>query len=96
MEIAQISDRFVDSDRGKEIDHIAWYDREQPGPGPDKTVQDIVTDDGTIYRWSRFTESELWTWQHRVAPDVSRHQTRHQLPSKVKELVERDDSTLYR
>lgn len=79
---------------GKDVDHIAWYDVGR-GPVSVKEQMDVVADDGTIYRWSRLTDGDPWTFEQRVAPDGSPDPASRQLPAKVGELVERSDEVLY-
>lgn len=79
---------------GKSVDHIAWYTQDR-GPVTTKHVMDIVTHDGSIYRWSRFRESERWTFEHRVRPDGDRDSATRRLPGTVATLVERSETVLY-
>jgi hypothetical protein len=78
---------------GKSVDHIAWFDVERIPRN--KQVQDVVTDDGTIYRWTRHGDSEPWTFEIRVRPDGTTDTTQRTLPGQVDTLVDCTDDMLY-
>jgi len=92
--IAYNPDQYRLPSTGKSVDHIAWYDKDR-GPVTTKQVMDIVTDDGSIYRWSRHRDGERWTFEHRVRPDGGRDSSRRTLPSTVDALVGRSPTVLY-
>jgi hypothetical protein len=94
VEIAKNPDQYNLPNSGKSVDHIAWYDVGR-GPTADKEVMDVVTDDGSIYRWTRFPMDEKWTFETRVRPDGSRDTASRPLPSKLNTLVDRSDDVLY-
>jgi len=79
---------------GKSVDHITWYEQGR-GPVTAKETMDIVADDGTIYRWTRFSDREPWTFEFRVTPDGERDSAARRLPRKIRTLVDRSPNVLY-
>jgi hypothetical protein len=79
---------------GKSIERA--FTVEQPGPSfRSKSELHILTDDQTVYVWSRFNDNEPWTFDYRRRSDGSRDTTARQLPASVQIAVEADEDILY-
>jgi hypothetical protein len=79
---------------GKDIAGVTWAERPR-GPIATKSTLEVCTDDGSVYRWSRFDDSEPWTFEHRQRPDGTCDSAKRQLPSSVAHLVAVSPDVLY-
>jgi hypothetical protein len=93
---AKVPDRgALGEQSGKQLLGILWYEAPR-GPVSTKDVMDVVADDNSIYRWTRFTESEPWTFEKRIRSDGTHDTARRRLPAVVRHLVHVSDDVMYR
>lgn len=86
LQISREHEQAEDSG-GKDLHHVARYDEPRPGPGPDRSVVDVVTDDLTVYRFSQLSPGDPWTFE--PGTNRSRRSGRHgRLPGVVEAIIE--------
>lgn len=76
----------VDGVSGKSLHSAVQYQGDQSfNP---KDILDVITDDWTVYRFSRLMPSDPWVFENRTAPDGDSTQRKAQLPNVVEAVLE--------
>lgn len=73
---------------GKQLHHIARYDEPRP-VGPDRSVLDVVTRDGSVYRFARLREGEPFKFEPGQGRD-NRVSRSGRLPGVVEAVLDAD------
>lgn len=72
---------------GKDLHHFARYEQPRPGPGPDKSVIDVVTDDGSVYRFSQLSPGDPFTYEPGQSSQDDRVSRTGRLPGVVEAVI---------
>lgn len=74
---------------GKQLHHVARYTIPGHVPGPDKSYLDIITDDFSVYRFTRFEDHLPWCYEPGTRnPDDPRVPRTGRLPAVVEAIIE--------
>lgn len=80
---------------GKDLYALVQYEGDSPfNP---KDVIDVITTDGSVYRFSQLMDGDPWTWENRTTPDGDLSTRRSPLPKVVEAVleVETNDDFIY-
>lgn len=81
---------------GKDLLGAVIFEDSIPGRPRSKQVLDVVTDDGSTYTWSRFSDAEPFTFENRTDDDGRNDSAHRQLPAVVDAVRDTlDASVLY-
>lgn len=80
-------------ENGKNVHRIDLTEEDR-GPVRSKEVLEVVTEDGSRYRWSRLTDSDPLTFEHRIRPDGDKDSATRPLPQQVRTFIDSVEETI--